>query len=191
MNLKNKMLLAFVFVLSINCSMYSEESETSYTDMMLERIFALKLNYDKKNDKNIIKLPFLIFCYLNLGKNGWKIKVSSCKNGFKAFSLKELRYREYEKFLPLEGENDTKSIRKERTNVGIDVASKIRTEILLNTFYSMQHVDEFMRCGGNKNGRLKCTLVISTEEFEKKFKEFVRERKEAQAEIASQKDENS
>ena len=52
-------------------------------------------------------------------------------------------------------------------------------------------MDERMKCRKKKNGCLKCLLVVPSDEFEEKFKKFVKERKEVQSAISSQKAENS
>ncbi len=169
MYLKNKMLLAFVCALSINGSVYSEESETPCSDKMLKRIFAIIKEHERVADYPSYK--FIVSCVKNYdiyellsSKSRWAISNKyPCKEGYLAFVLQESEpINEFSYSSPLDGEL------AERTDVGKMLSQKVNNEFITI-------IDKRMKCKKNKNGCLTCLLVVSKEEFKKEYNKFVEE----------------
>ena len=184
MYLKNKMLLAFVCALSINGSVYSEESETPCSDMMLKHIFAIILKTNKRmvDDPLYKSLVSYVEDYDLLevlsSKGKWAISNKySCKEGYLAFVLQESKpINEFSYSSPLEGEL------VERTEIGTMLAWEMSNEFITI-------IDKRMKCKKKKNGCLRCLLLVSKEEFKKKYEKFVADQKEAQLAVAQKVEE--
>ena len=170
MYLKNKMLLAFVCALSINGSVYSEDSETPYTDEMLKRIFAITLTTKKRMKYDMLFRSMISYLknsdiYKVLSsKSKWVISNDySCQEGYLAFVLQESKpINEFSYSSQLEDKL------AERTDVGKMLAQKVNNEFITI-------IDKRMKCKKNKNGCLTCLLVVSKEEFKKEYNKFVEE----------------
>jgi len=165
----NKKLATLIFAVSVIANVYSEESETPYTDMMLKRLFALRLEIDKEYEKKWL-VPDRKHYYLSrfimksLQGHEWGIRPEfSCEQGYTAFTLGEYTHLESSD-VSLEGEG-----RKSRTNEGKILAEKANDESTI--------MDKRMKCM-QKRGCLLCLMVVPTEEFEEKFAQFVKEQKE-------------
>ena len=180
MHLKNKMLLAFVFVLSINGSVYSEESETSCSDMMLKRIFAIKSDIERQYSGMWIKPDkkcYFEALYAKKSSQGheWIIGQSSCEEGICTFFLLEFPYLESPVLVQLQYE-----VVKSRTNEGEMLSEKVHVQV----HGQVVKIDNRMKCKKRKNGCLKCLLILPIDEFEEKYKKFVEEQKEAKSAVA-------